>query len=72
MFKVDHDKTAERLKALRIGAGETVIDLAKALGVSHVSISYYEKGIRRPSDEVKVKYAEHFGKSIEFLFYSAK
>ena len=71
MLKVDNDRTAERLKALRIGSGESVEALAKALGVSHVSISYYEKGIRRPSDEIKVKYAKHFGKSIEFLFYSS-
>lgn len=71
-MKVDYDKTARLLKALRVSAGETVYDLAKILGVSHASVVSYEQGTRRPRDEVKVKYAEHYNKTIEFLFYGGK
>ena len=71
-MKIDNDKTASLLKALRISAGETVLDLAKALGVSHSSVVFYEQGLRRPRDEIKIKYAEHYNKSIEFLFYGGK
>jgi DNA-binding XRE family transcriptional regulator len=72
MLKVDNDKTARKLKALRVAAGETVDELAKKLGVSHVSVTFYENGKRRPSDDIKVKYAKHYNKSIAFLFYEGE
>ena len=72
MATIDHKKTGQRLRALRIGAGETVKDLANTLGVSQSSVVFYENGTRRPADNVKIKYADHYKKSIEFLFYGGK
>ena len=56
------------LKELR---GEhTQDEIAKALGITKSSWAMYERGERVPRDEVKVKIAKFFGKSIEELFFT--
>lgn len=58
---------AERLIAARgTTPRETV---AKAVGISLSAISMYELGARVPRDEVKVKLANFYGKSVQELFY---
>ena len=43
--------------------------VAKAVGVSESAIGMYECGRRVPRDDVKVKLARFFGKSIEYIFF---
>lgn len=43
-------------------------EVAKALGISVSALSMYEQGNRIPRDEIKVKMAEYYGISIEYLF----
>ncbi len=54
---------------LRKEKGLNKQELSELLGVSPVSIQFYELGHRRPSDEVKVKYAIVFDKTVQELFY---
>jgi transcriptional regulator with XRE-family HTH domain len=58
---------AERLVAARGNMSRD--EVAKACGISLSSISMYEIGQRIPRDEVKVKLARLYGRSIEELFY---
>ena len=44
-------------------------DIASLLGISKSAWSMYEVGKRTPRDEIKVKIAKLFGKSIEELFF---
>ena len=63
-------KAPEKLKKLRTEKGESRQDTADAIGVSASSICQYELGDKTPRDEVKVKLAEHFGVSVQDLFFT--
>ena len=57
----------QRLQELREDKHLRQADLAKAIGVSLPSIKAYEQGRSSPSDEVKVKIAEFFDVSLDYL-----
>ena len=57
----------ERLSELRKDNGLTQKDLAEILGVSENSISLYERNINTPDDELKVKIANYFNVSLNYL-----
>lgn len=56
-----------RLKSLR--GDRTQEDVASALGITKSSWAMYERGERVPRDEVKIKIAQYFGKTVQALFY---
>lgn len=58
---------AERLVAARGNTPRETV--AKAVGISLSAISMYELGARVPRDEVKVKLASFYGKTVQELFY---
>lgn len=58
----------KRLKDLR--GKRSAIEVAKAIGISHSAISMYESGERVPRDDVKVKLANYYGKSVESIFFA--
>lgn len=64
---MDAVKIGAKLKKLR-GSTSTE-ELAKALGVSQSAVSMWENGERIPRDEVKIKIANYFGKSVESIFF---
>lgn len=56
-----------RLKDLR--GAKTQLEIADAIGVTKMAISQYESGDRIPRDEIKIKLAKYFDKSVEEIFY---
>jgi transcriptional regulator with XRE-family HTH domain len=62
------DSLSDRLKKLRISAGLTQTELGKIIGVGKTTISMYETGNSTPSDEIKLKIAEFFNISVDYLF----
>ena len=61
---------AERLvKARGKRSRESV---AAAIGISVSAIAMYETGARVPRDEVKVKLADHYHKTVQELFFAKK
>lgn len=58
-------------KMLRLLRGEmTQEEIADALRVTKSAWAMYERGERMPRDEVKIRIAKFFNKSVEELFYS--
>lgn len=55
------------LSELRKDAGMSQEDLAKELKVSASSIRAYEQGRNTPPDEIKVKIAQLFNRSLDYL-----
>lgn len=43
--------------------------LAAELHISISSLEKYERGDRTPSDKVKRRYAEYFGKTVQEIFF---
>lgn len=47
-------------------------DVAKAVGVSVSAIAMYENGERIPRDDIKIKLANYFEKSVQEIFLIRK
>lgn len=60
----------ELLRELR--GGKTQEEIAKDIGITKSAWAMYERGERIPRDEVKVKIAKYFGRTIEELFFAKK
>lgn len=60
---------SEKLKELRIEKNLTQEELAKMIGVGVSAISMYEQGNRVPRDEIKIKLAKFFNKSVQEIFF---
>jgi len=56
------------LKNLRGAKSQSQI--AAALGITKSSWAMYERGERVPRDEVKIKIANFFGKSVQDIFFA--
>lgn len=67
--KLDSTKIGNKLRQIRTERGETAENVAKSIGVSGSAIAMYEIGQRVPRDEIKIKIAEHYGMSVESLFF---
>lgn len=58
---------SERIRMLREEFPLTQFQLAEKLNIATSSISQYESGDRVPSDEIKIKLANFFDVSLDFL-----
>ena len=56
-----------RLKELR--GDKSREEVGMAVGVTAQAICNYECGIRTPSDDIKVKLAKFYGKTVQAIFY---
>ena len=60
--------TGQVLRELRGPRSQQAI--ADAIGVTKVAISDYELDKKVPRDNIKIKLAKYYGKSVEELFFS--
>ncbi len=67
MMKFDRFLFGERLRQLRTEKGIGQDKLAKTLGLSNASISYWETGKQLPSIEAVFKLALYFNVSADYL-----
>lgn len=67
---MNENKIGSRLKDLREDRGQSKKFVAQSVGISYRAICAYEYGERVPIDSVKVKLAEHFGTTVESIFYT--
>lgn len=63
----DRKIIGERLRQLR--GSRTQKEVAEALNVSEMSISLWERGERVPSDDLKIKIAAYYKKSVQSIFF---
>lgn len=61
-------KIGERLQKLR--GSRTQKEVAEAVGVTPMAISLYESGERVPRDEIKVRLANYYKRTVNFIFFS--
>lgn len=45
-------------------------EIADSVGISQSTYAMYETGQRIPSDEVKIRLADFFGKTVQELFFA--
>lgn len=68
MQTIDRTAIGSRLRELRGNKPQS--EVATATGVTTMAISQYERGERIPNDEMKVKIAAYYNKSVEELFFT--
>lgn len=57
----------EQLKKLR--GNNSQDEIARQIGITKSSWAMYERGERVPRDEVKIKIANFFGKTVQEIFF---
>lgn len=62
-----HNVLGERIKILREHSELTQIELAEILSINASTLALYESGARTPSDDIKIKIADFFSVSIDYL-----
>ena len=60
----------EILMELRRNKGKSRAEVASDLGISKSAVAMYELGKRIPKDEIKVKFAKYYGKSVATIFFA--
>lgn len=63
----DRKVIGDRLRQLR--GSRTQKEVAEAINVSEMSISLWERGERVPSDDLKIKIAAYYKKSVQSIFF---
>jgi putative transcriptional regulator len=61
-------RVASRLRELRGDIPRETV--CKACGISVSALAMYEQGERIPRDNIKVKLAQFYGKSVEGIFFA--
>lgn len=67
---MDSKIIGERLVALR--GSRTQNEVSEALGISISALGMYERGERIPRDEIKIKIASYYRKSVQSIFFANK
>lgn len=57
----------QRLRLLRGNRSQK--EVAKALGVTDMAVSLWENGERMPSDDMKIKIAAYYKKTVVSIFF---
>jgi len=57
----------KRIKRLRESKGLTQLEFARMINISNSTLSQYESEQRAPSDEIKIKIADFFNVSLDYL-----
>ena len=57
----------EKLRLLR--GEKSQAEVARAVGISDSAMSAYENGERVPRDEVKIRLANYYGKTVQEIFF---
>lgn len=68
MELLKRQEVGKRMRNLR--GEKSLNDVAQALGVTAMAVSNWERGIRTPSDYMKVKIAQYYGVTVESIFFS--
>ena len=67
-LRIDKQMMADKLVKLR--GSRTLDEVATALKISKSALSMYENGARIPRDEIKVRIANYYRRSIPFIFFN--
>lgn len=65
---MDRSKITERLVKLR--GKRTQAEVAEAIGVSPSAYSMYETGERIPRDEIKIRIAKFYKRTVNSIFFA--
>lgn len=65
---MNKDAVAKRLIYLR--GSKSRDEVANAVGISTSALGMYENGERIPRDEIKIRLARYYDRSVQFIFFN--
>ncbi len=65
---MDRSKISENL--IRLRGKKTQAEVAKLIGISQSTYAMYETGKRVPSDEVKIRIAKLYKRTVQSIFFN--
>lgn len=65
---MDNKIISEKLVFLR--GSRTQKEVSEAVGISTSALAMYEGGHRVPRDEIKIKIAKYYNKSVQAIFFT--
>ena len=65
---MDRSKISENL--IRLRGKKTQADVAELIGIGQSTYAMYETGKRVPSDDVKIKIAKLYKRTVQSIFFS--
>lgn len=68
MAIIDARVIGQRLISLR--GNKTIKQVANDLGISESALSMYENGARIPRDEIKIRIASYYKRTVQSIFYA--
>jgi putative transcriptional regulator len=71
MCQVVHMREKMAKKLVHLRGGRSRNEVARQLQISVSALQMYENGRRVPRDDIKVKLANFYGVSVEYLFYQS-
>ncbi len=58
------------LKLRDLRGNRSILEVAKALGISNSALSMYENGERIPRDTIKIRIANYYGMKVGVIFFN--
>lgn len=65
---MNRDAIAEKL--IRLRGSKSREDVANSLGISVSALSMYENGERIPRDDIKIRIAKYYKRSVNYIFFT--
>lgn len=65
----EQQQKLNRLLSIRREQKKSVLEVCRDLGITETSLRKYEACYRNPNDQLKIKWAEYYGVSIQELFF---
>lgn len=66
---MDSERIGAYLRMLR--GDKPQREVAEAVGITAMAVSQYERGERIPNDEIKMRLARYFQRSVEEIFFAS-
>lgn len=63
------DRTIIAENLVRLRGNRTQAKVAKDLGIAQSTYAMYEIGERVPSDKIKIKIANYYNRTVQFIFF---
>lgn len=57
-------------KLVELRGKKTQAKVAESIGIAQSTYAMYESGLRIPNDEIKIKIALYYGKSVQEIFFN--
>lgn len=67
---MDREAIAKKLMELR--GNRSREEVSKACGISVSALAMYEQGERIPRDDIKIRLASYYNRSVNFIFFAKR